>query len=312
METSAVNHLADKYTWADAVATKGLQNTKGNIWYLSPVTLWEIMLTQDKTKREQIIFYCQHLFDERLIGSPTELIVNYINAGCPEIQKPYDFHSKLEIAEVWKDICKNPETTFEYDYEELKNRMKLFQKLSKQIDKIINRLVLDTSISDDELHIQMFINAYYESIKDDLKHSDPDYHKVIKISILFAFYILCLEGEIDNSPTKTYWKKFGISDSLDRLTFLMKMYKGLILRGPLYQMAIMAFHQISEGQKSNRGLYMDCLHVIYTTVIDRFITNDEHFKTLKEKGYFPNFLKVLHISEFVMTETKKKIHKPEK
>ena len=78
LETSAVNYLADRFIYTDAIATKDLQLTKGNIWYLSPVTLWEIMLTSDKERRERIIFYCQHLFHEKLLNSPSEFIINYL------------------------------------------------------------------------------------------------------------------------------------------------------------------------------------------------------------------------------------------
>ncbi|UPT69962.1 MAG: hypothetical protein M0D53_12580 [Flavobacterium sp. JAD_PAG50586_2] len=170
LETSAVNYLADRFIYADAIATKALQLTKGNIWYLSPVTLWEIMLTSDKERRERIIFYCQHLFHEKLLNSPSEFIINYLNAGCPLVEKRYDFHSKLSLSETWKDLVTDTQRTFIYDYEEFKQRMQLFQKLSKQIDKIINRIVLDTKVSDEELVIQNYVNHCFSQIEKKLKY----------------------------------------------------------------------------------------------------------------------------------------------
>lgn len=310
-ETSAVNYLVDRFDWKDALATKGLQNTKGNLWYLSPVTLWEILLTSDEQRREKIIFYCQHLFHDQLINSPSEFIVNYINAGCPLVETKYDFHSKLSLNDTWKDICHDKRKTFVYDHATLKDRMKLLQKFSKQLDKIIHRVVLDITVSDDELSLQQFVNFFYRRVKDEIKHHDPDYHKVIKISILLIFYILCLEVDLDNTPQKKFWQRVGVNPSIDRLFYIMDRHKDLIFRGPFYQMAIMAFHQISLDQKSNRGLFMDCLHSIYITYADIFMTNDEHFKTLKEKDIHPNFRRLMHISEIEITTQLKPIFNPD-
>lgn len=310
-ETSAVNYLVDRFGWNDALATKGLQNSKGNLWYLSPITLWEILLTSNKVRREKIIFFCQHLFHDQLINSPSEFIINYINAGCPLIENKYDFHSKLALNETWKNICDNKRLTFVYDYAALKGQMQQLQKFSKQLDKIINRVVLDITVSDDELSLQQFINYFYRQVKDELKYHDPDYHKVIKISILLIFYILCLEVDIDNTPIKKFWLSKGINHSIERLFYIMGNHKDLVFRGPFYQMAIMAFHQISLGHKSNRGLFMDCLHSIYITYSDIFITNDLHFKTLKEKKIHPNFSKLMHITEFELTTQLKEVSRPE-
>lgn len=310
VETSAVNYLANKFIYTDAIATKALQSIKGNIWYLSPVTLWEIMLTSDKKKREQIIFYCQNLFNENLLNSPTEFIVNYLNSGCPEIEKKYNFHSKLSIGEIWKNLVNDNRLTFVYDYDEFKARMKHFQKLSKQLDKIVNRIFLDTKVTDEELTIQKIVNDYFMQINNEIEIYDKEYENVIKISILFMFYILCLEMEIDNTATKNYWLKIGINDTFKRMDFLIKKYKEIVLRGPIYQMAIMAFHQLSIDNKTNRGLFMDCLHSIYITYSDVFLTNDEHFKTLKERKLHPSFTKLLHISEINIKTEIRKIHFP--
>lgn len=87
-EPSALNYLAKKISIGDAIATKAYQNLKGNRWYISPVTIWEIFLTQDVFNREKIIYFAQHLFDLDLLPIPEEIIVNYIKAGCPITEKP--------------------------------------------------------------------------------------------------------------------------------------------------------------------------------------------------------------------------------
>jgi len=309
-ETSAVNYLADSMSWADALATKGLQSTKGNLWYISPVTLWEILLTSDADRRERIIFLCQHLFHEKLINPPSEFIINYIKSGCPIIEKPYDFHSKLEINEVWEDICKDKRRTFVLDFKELKSKMKLFQDFSKQLDKIINRVVFDLEIRDEAHAYQNTINIIYNQINKNFKFQDDVYQKIVKISILLALFILCIEGDIDNLPIKIWWNKIGIVPILDRLFYLVDNHSEIFYRGPINQMAFMAYHQISLGQKSNRGLFMDCLHSIYTTYANIFITNDEHFKTLKEKEIHPNFSRVMHTSEINILTYERKVIRP--
>lgn len=310
-ETSAVNYFADKYKWNDALATKGLQLAKGNLWYLSPITLWEILLTADEVKRETIIFYCQHLFHEKLMMSPSEIIINYINAGCPIVQEKQSFHSKLSISETWQSICVDQRKTFKYDQNALKERMKVFQKLSKQLSKIIHRVVLDITVNDEEFAIQQFVEYYYQQLSSKLVYADLDYHKVIKISILFALYIICIEADLDATPQQSFWEMNGIEDIVERLEYLLKFYDSLIIRGPLYQMAIMAFHQISLDQKSNRGLFMDCLHSLYATFADVFVTNDMHFKTLKDKKIHPNFNSIMHIQELRYTTQMKEVFKPD-
>src|SRR5687767_6928747 len=86
-ETSALNAFAAKHTIQDAIATKAFQNIRGRGWYISPLVLWEILLTTDKLQRETLIFFAQHLFESDLLPSPEELIVRYIKSGCPAIEK---------------------------------------------------------------------------------------------------------------------------------------------------------------------------------------------------------------------------------
>lgn len=262
-------------------------------------------------KRERIIFYCQHLFHDQLLNSPSEFIINYIDKGCPLIEPRHDFHSKLSINNAWKDICSNKRKTFIFDYKVLKRQMRLFQKFSKQIDTILHRVVLDITVSDEELGWQRFVNFYYRQLMKNQKNYDTQSEKIIKISILFVFYVLCLGVDVDNSPIYSFWQKEGIKEPFHRLSYLMKKYEKLFFQGPFYEMAVMAYHQITLGEKSNRGLFMDCLHSIYITYADIFITNDKHFKTLKDKIDNPNFLKVKHISEIEIRTSMKDIYKPE-
>lgn len=89
----------------------------------------------------------------------------------------------------------------------------------------------------------------------------------------------------------------GISDTFERLKYLIRKYEVLIYRGPFLEMALMAYNQIKEIKKSSRGLFFDCLHSIYFLYIDFFITNDEHFQMLKDNIEHFNYLKIYHLNE---------------
>jgi len=188
--------------------------------------------------------------------------------------------------------------------------MKLFQDFSKQLDKIINRVVFDLNIRDEAHAYQNTINIVYNQIKKKFEFQDDVYQKIVKISILLAFFILCIEGDIDNLPIKIWWNKIGIEPILDRLFYLVDNHSEIFYRGPINQMAFMAYHQISLSQKSNRGLFMDFLHSVYTTYANIFITNDEHFKTLKEKEIHPNLSRVMHVSEINILTYERKVIRP--
>ena len=78
LETSAINFLADKYSYQDGRETYTYHKMKGTRFYISNVSIWEILLTSNKEKREQLIQYIQNIGHPKLINSPSEMIINYI------------------------------------------------------------------------------------------------------------------------------------------------------------------------------------------------------------------------------------------
>ena len=111
-ETSAVNFFAQDRNVQDAIATKAFQNVKGRKWVISPVTLWEILLTGDESKKENLLYFSQNLFDRELLPAPEELIIDYIMNNFPLVEQPRDLISKSNIANVWRDIVDIPDKTF--------------------------------------------------------------------------------------------------------------------------------------------------------------------------------------------------------
>ena len=308
-ETSAVNYMADQFEWNDAVATKGLQAVKRNRYYISPVTIWEILLTGDDSKKEQIIFYSQHLFHDKLINFPSEFILNFIRQGCPLYETKYDFHSKLPMAKTWENLCNDTRLTFIYEKDILKEKSKIIQDTSKQLNKIINRIVLDLDTDDLEYQYQQLLDRYHKRFRDIKRRTDKVAIKIQKITMLFMFFILCLEVELDNTAIREFWRQRSINGTFDRLDYLLHNYKILVHRGPFAEMALMAYTQISEGMKSNRGLFFDCLHCIYLPYIDFFVTRDDHFRKLRDNSDHILFTRIVHMDEIQVVTHKRKVVK---
>ena len=308
-ETSAINFMVDKFNRNDAIATKALQKVKRNRYYLSPVTIWEILLTSDSLRREQIIFFIQNLFHDQLLNSPSEFIVNFIDQGCPLFEKKYDFHSKLPIAKTWNNICQNEKMTFILDHQLLKDKSKHLQDISKKLSKIINRIVLDITVRDTELQLQELLNNYHRTLKQRSEDNDSKEAKIEKIAILFLLYIFCMEVELDSEPIKKFWIRHKKDDIIERLEYLLSNFEILVHRGPFVEMALMAYTQISQGVKSNRGLFFDCLHCVYLTYIDFFITKDDHFVKLRNDSEHILFSRIYHIDEVKLITQKRDVYK---
>ena len=67
-------------------------------------------------------------------------------------------------------------------------------------------------------------------------------------------------------------------------------------RGPLANVSRMI--QMQSRGKTNRGLFFDSLHSVYTTYCDLFVTNDPHFMKYKnENGTDPNVRKIVSVKD---------------
>jgi hypothetical protein len=80
-ETSALNSFKEKFGWEVALNTKAYQNFRGRGYFISPLVIFEVLTTKDASRREDLIFFAQHLFEATLLPSPEELIVNFIEGG---------------------------------------------------------------------------------------------------------------------------------------------------------------------------------------------------------------------------------------
>lgn len=280
-ETSAVNDLMEKLSLNDALATKHLQLNKNREWQLSPVTLWEVLLTTNEEKRDKIILFCQHLFSKELLPSPAELVVAYIEKGMPIEEKRMELKSDTQISKTWKDLVEDRSLTFRLDHADLKNKVKFIQKTTKNIHNIVKYGDIIVSSEEAFSGLDSSLTRLVEKIPF-IKAGEPatkDQKLTYKVSLFFIFILLCGEAELENDVIKQFWEKVGINCPNCRIHYVIEELTTLIHRGPFILMALMAIAQ-AKG-KYPRGVWYDSMHSIYITYSDHFFTNDEHFNAFK-------------------------------
>jgi hypothetical protein len=298
LETSAVNYMADKYHSGDAKATRIYHELKGTKFYISPITIWEILLTNDEGRREVLIQYIQNIGYRQLLNSPSEFIINYIKAGCPVVEKHYDFHTHLQIGKTWTDICDNPNKTLRVDQQSIKTASKLFLQAINHASKLIEEVGLITTEMEQQQPDQIWLDNILRKLKgmayDDI---DSETKRTLKISITLILFIMCSEMDLDNAPIKNFWKNIGIKGSYNRLNYLLKQHEELVYRGPFVILAQMAIVQLNKDGKPTRGIFWDMLHSLYLIYTDMFFTNDAHFLKLKYSLDHPVLKRITHLSE---------------
>lgn len=303
LETSGLNHLFDNLSIDDAKATKAHHLMKGTIFYISPMTVWEILMTNNKERRESLLYFAQYLCHNRLICSPTELLVNYINTGCPINETRYDFHSKLEISRVWTDICADTSKTFILDHNDLVNRTLSIQNLFTDTIKKINGLfsVIGSMSYDNTNHVLEAIlsrdSQYFQFEESERKRK--------KIALLLMFLLLGSGIDIDSSAINSFWNsKISFDSTEERIKYIVNNYLVLLDRGPIASMAMFAMIQLNKRHRINRGILIDLLHSIYIFYTDIFLTNDKHFKSLKEENEYTVYSRILYLGESIIVDAK--------
>lgn len=303
-ETSAVNFLMERLSVEDALATKQLQLNKGHDWRLSPVTLWEILLTSDEIRREKIIHFCQHLFGRELLPSPSELIIPYILQGMPQVEKPRELKSMSPIAEVWRELVENRNKTFIVDNDDLKRRVKIVQTHTKNIHELIKNgdrlIVSDKDFAGLDLTLSYLVNELPF-----IKSGEPTSKEQLlayRVSLYYIILVLCAEADFENEFIKLFWDELGIKSTIDRIFYVLEELPTLVHRGPFMMMAYMTISQ-SSG-KYSRGVWFDSLHSTYMTYVDQILTSDGHFQGLR--NVIPEIFKqkIRHMDEVEITQRK--------
>jgi hypothetical protein len=287
LETSAVNLLADKLRFGQP------RQAPARRFFISPVTIWEILLTRNEERREHLISFLQGACSSRLLASPSELAVSYIDMGCPQEEPYHDTTSRLSMAQTWKEVCQDLDRTFVYDSDELSRRGKYMRERFRELGRVVGRAVAGKPITGDHLSLLSSLDDMIgcECRDSSLKCRYGKRRDIWRLSALMVFFMMCSEADIDPTPVQRFWSKHALDDFEGRMRFLFTEHPLLVRRGPFAAMAIVAYHQLRSGN-STRGLLWDCLHAPYLVYADLFLTDDKHFTNLNAVVPHINFGKV--------------------
>ena len=291
LDTSAVNFLCDNVSLRDAAATKLYHARKGTRFYISSTVIWEILATKNDEQRELLIAFMQNLCYEKLINSPSEFILNYIKAKCPLVETPYDFHSKLPIANVWTDVANDKNRTFsDYATEQMGDRsiVSIFREFIKDFNQ---NIILEKTKS-----------SSFDWLVESDESDDVHTIRCKKLAWLMIIILLVAEMDFDPTPVKEFWCKLKMDSSLERLLYLKNNLSILATRGPFALMAKLAIHQIGKNGGINRGIILDMYHVINLTYCNVFFTNDEGFRKLKENFGHPLMDRIHIIKDYTISK----------
>jgi hypothetical protein len=296
-ETSAVNFLFRDFGVIDAIATRSLQEAKGNRWYLSPVTLWEIMLIGDEEHKEKLFSLSKHTFYKYLLKSPSEILFGFIH-GDFKSKTRSNIHSTSILAKTWTGICENPSLTFGTNPVKFMEASGKFKKYAKQIDSIVNSIYFDSEITDEVKWLNLMVNTAFKAIYN-LKFVDSEQTKILKINLLLILVTGCLGIDATPDVVHAFWKEKKITSVYRRFLYLVTHFPILLQDGPLIYSSIMVYAQMKS--KKSRGVIHDALHCMYLPMIDGFLTCDHDFKDFSIMGYGGNHskIRILHESSFI-------------
>lgn len=297
LDTSALNFLADNIK--DFGFLAGMKENLKFELFLSPVSLWEVLLNSNAERRDYLIYWAQFNCASKLIKSPTEIIIEYIKQGCPiKDQKifrdaPY---SNMEMGATWEYIHGKIDRTIPVDVNDLKEKSNGIRQLSKSLKRIINDMSDDSqgNYEKDPFHDAMITALGNLELSREI---DKKTERTYKITLLFIFFIVCIGFELQNSVVSEFWNEKGIEDPFERLDFMIQNHSVLMVRGPVLKMAVMAETQLQMDNSKSRGLIHDCMHTIYCYYADNVITSDTHFECLRDDVNHPVFERIIMTSQ---------------
>lgn len=296
-ETSAINWLEDNLTAQDAIATKAFQNVRGREWVISPVCMWEILLTGDELLRDKLIFSSQLLFDSEMLPSPEEILIDFINKGFPKKETARLSPGSCEVCNTWRNISGKTDRTFVIDREKLTALTKELRKINKLLDKVLRDKDVPIFGEGDEPAVKDSLEAAYNKLEFDGKErASPENTRIYKVALFYILMLLCAGIGLNRRIIDEYWAQYGLNGLNERFDYALGNFQPLVYRGPLALLAMMTVSQAKT--KPSRGVYFDSLHAMYSAYSHRFFTADSHFVELREMiGEHPISNKIQHIDE---------------
>lgn len=301
-ETSAVNELSRVLTRESASRLR-LDLASNNVyWHISPIVLWELMLTGDQLVREQVIVIGQHLFAPTLLPSPEELIVNYINSGCPVVEPFYNLESCGEFAYHWKEICSVKEKTIDCDRTQLRKRTDALRSLTRtyiqfhrsaEAPRPIDASKSELSIADPIPVIDAYGLRRGDESEGEVKH--------LCLVVLLILSVLCAGITVDSEVIEKFWEDKGIISIVDRIDYVFSNFPQLAWRGPFQHIAYMIDCQSKVNPKKKRGAFFDSLHGVYSIYANMVVSVDNDFISFRDRllEIHPHARNIVSFDEFM-------------
>lgn len=301
IETSAANYFLDNFNGAQAEATRNFQLSKGRHWFISTTVLWEVLQIQNRNDLDACLFLGSYLFHDRLLKSAAEIGIEYLEKGMPEhmvLDSPF---TNSSLGHYWQRACNDKSFSFYLEQSTFTDATKELKNISRYINYLADGsdgFVLhhqDEGIK--ELN-KIISTAYLEHFTD---APSSLVVQLRRVALLTIFIQLCLGLDIASDVIEKYWRKIKVNDPFDRLCFLLEKFPDIASHGPYWNIANAILIQCEQSGKNSRGAFHDGLHSIYLPFIDVFLTNDSHFKMLRDNALpeYQDFLynKIVHLSE---------------
>ena len=227
LETSSINYLVDNIN-IDSI--KQVIDRKSIKFYISVVTISEILMTKKYERKESLIDCIKELCDIELLVSPTEIVLNYIKHGMPKNEPYYNLSSKESLSKVWADIKECEDKTFLYDYNEISYKIKYLQTIFKE--QVLN---ITNDIYSNKYYLNDYISRY-----EDISVLNKDSILERKIAWIILFLLLSADINLfDRELINNFWKTKGISSVEDSIKYIVKELGRLTYIGPIAVMSNM-------------------------------------------------------------------------
>ncbi len=306
-ETSAFNYFLNKLHWESFLGTRELQTRLGRELYISPITAWELMLSR-QVDSDFMLYAAQNLFSENMLATPGELVTRYIRNAYPSNEINYSYFTDQDIGKVWDKMTRDNSVTMIYDQDELLEKTKFLRNISSNLSAIVR--FPDVHIGPDILqHIASVVHTVYECLERDgfltrwKKKTKYDVKILAKIYVIWIMGIFLLRFDLYNSPVERFWEEEALNtdDPVARLMHVTETYQELLHVGPIIEMTMMSYHQLTLGRK-NRGLLLDSMHCIYAPYVHTILTADEDFRQLAiQETHYGRKMK--HVEDINLRET---------
>lgn len=293
LETSALNALAEEVGIKALEIFRAEQRSRNRIFVTSPMLLWEIMQISDEKQADFMMMAAQALFDPVLLGTPTELVIRYLESAYPRNIVNYGIATALPWGAIWARMTRNFGCRLEYDREALLDKTRPYRDISRNLTSIIDGVPHKNAMVEPA---RQYVGLIYDALEEDLKRQGPD-GVTAKLVILYTYLLLLTCLDLDGSAARNFWasKDFPASLQHGQVSQVFIDYPEIFVRGPLLEMANMASMQYCSG-KTNRGALHDGMHMVYAPHVDVILSADSAFLTMARSSSHYS-AKIMHPSD---------------